>query len=95
MNRGLRQLHRRGQPSVAMIYFHPWEFDVDQPRLPMSAFRRLRTYVGMKKSRQRLVRLLQSTRFSRAIDVAELLKSRRSYLPQFQVQAAAEDYAVV
>src|SRR5947199_203390 len=35
MRAGLRQVSRTLKPSVGMLYFHPWEFDVDQPRLPL------------------------------------------------------------
>lgn len=56
MMRGIAQAHRAGYP--AMLYFHPWEFDADQPRLPLSSRQRFRTYVGIKSARRRLVRLL-------------------------------------
>ena len=35
MEKALRQSLRDCSPRVAMIYFHPWEFDPDQPRLPL------------------------------------------------------------
>src|SRR5207248_168187 len=34
MRAGLRQVARAAPPAVGMLYFHPWEFDLDQPRLP-------------------------------------------------------------
>ncbi len=57
MLNGIAQAHRAAQP--AMCYFHPWEFDPDQPRLGLRGLRRLRTYVGLNRSRLRLVRLMQ------------------------------------
>ncbi len=83
MERGLRQSQRDCRPSVAMIYFHPWEFDPEQPRLPLRAFSRFRTYVGMQRSRDRLDALLSHHRFSRALDVARRLEG--TGLPEFSL----------
>jgi polysaccharide deacetylase family protein (PEP-CTERM system associated) len=71
MRRGLIQTLRQGQPPVAMLYFHPWEFDPDQERLPLSRLSRFRTYVGLSRSRRRLATLLDQHVFARAVDVAE------------------------
>lgn len=73
MHRGLAQTLHQGQPAVAMLYFHPWEFDPEQERLPLTRLRYFRTYVGLKRSRVRLLKLLDLYRFERAIDVAESL----------------------
>ncbi|HTU89674.1 MAG TPA: XrtA system polysaccharide deacetylase [Gemmataceae bacterium] len=73
MRRGLVQTLRQGQPPVAMLYFHPWEFDPDQERLPLSRLSRFRTYVGLSRSRRRLATLLDQHVFVRAVDVAESL----------------------
>src|SRR5262249_3702607 len=35
LNRALRQIQRKCSPAVAMLYFHPWEFDPEQARLPL------------------------------------------------------------
>src|SRR5207248_1508972 len=48
MERALRQVARTCQPAVAMLYFHPWEFDPGQPRLPLGLLSRFRTYVGLE-----------------------------------------------
>lgn len=60
MRRGIEQMNRCGEP--AMLYFHPWEFDPDQPRMPLSRAARWRTYVGMDRTRSRLLRLLETYR---------------------------------
>ena len=75
MQRGLAQTMRQGQPPVAMLYFHPWEFDPDQERLPLSRLSRFRTYVGLSRSRGRLTALLDRHVFERAVDVAETLSA--------------------
>jgi polysaccharide deacetylase family protein (PEP-CTERM system associated) len=85
MRAGIEQFSRESfAPSV--LYFHPWEFDQDQPRLPLGRLSRWRTYVGIRKSRDRLQRLLERYRgrFARAIDVVETLAVRQASLPRFQ-----------
>lgn len=76
MRRGIAQTLRQGQPPVAMLYFHPWEFDPEQERLPLSRLSRFRTYVGLTRARERLEALLNQHVFERAVDVAEMLDSR-------------------
>ncbi len=82
----IRQTKRHCSPPVAMLYFHPWEFDPDQLRLPLGRLSRFRTYVGIKRSRSRLAALLSRHRFARAIDVAKRLDSRRDLLAGFAVE---------
>ncbi len=67
---GLAQVTRSCRPAVAMLYFHPWEFDSDQPRLPLPFLSGLRTYVGIRRTRERLASLLDRHRFVRAVDAA-------------------------
>ncbi len=90
MEAGLRQL-RRADPAVGVLYFHPWEFDPDQPRLPLGRLARWRTYVGVGRSATRLARLLarHEGRFRRAIDVVNELEPRADSLPRFRIPAAA------
>jgi polysaccharide deacetylase family protein (PEP-CTERM system associated) len=68
---------RRSDPSVAMLYFHPWEFDPGQPRLPLGGLNRFRTYVGIGSSRPRLASLLTRHRFARAIDVVRRIRAEK------------------
>ena len=41
----IRQMLRDTSPPVATLYFHPWEFDPNQARLPLGWLGRFRTYV--------------------------------------------------
>jgi hypothetical protein len=82
MERGIRQTMRQGRPPVVMMYFHPWEFDPEQQRLPLRRLNRFRTYVGLSRSRARLSRLLDRHTFQRAVDVADELDSGPT-LPAF------------
>jgi polysaccharide deacetylase family protein (PEP-CTERM system associated) len=87
MEAALDQVRRQGQPSVAMLYFHPWEFDPEQRRLPLRGLNRFRTYVGMRSSRRRLGALLGRLRFTRAADVARELLPAAEQLPLFTLAA--------
>ena len=74
--RALRQTANDCHPPVATLYFHPWEFDPDQARLPLRGLNRFRTYVGLSRTRGRLTRLLARHRFTRAADMAAELRRR-------------------
>jgi len=87
MERALAQVRRDGRPPVAMLYFHPWEFDPEQPRLPLRGLSRFRTYVGIDRSRARLTALLARHRFGCAIDVARRLDRSRHALSSFSLTA--------
>ncbi len=57
-----------GQPC--MFYFHPWEVDPDQPRVPgASARSRFRHYVNLQRMEGKLRRLLKDFRWGRADEV--------------------------
>jgi polysaccharide deacetylase family protein (PEP-CTERM system associated) len=87
LERALHQLKLTGIPGAAVLYFHPWEFDPDQERLPLSRLKRWRTYVGVKSSRPRLRELLARHRFTRAIDAVQELERQRATLPRFTLAA--------
>ena len=58
---GLRAVNAAGRPFMA--YFHPWEFDPDQPRLPAGRLQRFRHYVNLHRTEARLRQLLRDFRF--------------------------------
>jgi polysaccharide deacetylase family protein (PEP-CTERM system associated) len=86
MERAFAQVRRACDPPVTMLYFHPWEFDPDQPRLPLGRLSRFRTYVNIGRSRARLTALLSRHRFARAADVAAVIAARPA-LPTFPLFA--------
>lgn len=94
MERALRQTERTCIPSVAMLYFHPWEFDPEQLQLPLGKLSRLRTYVGIGRSRERLKSLLDRHRFTRALDVAKQLSAQRDLLNTFELVASETPQAL-
>ena len=56
LSRALKNQH-------VIMYFHPWEFDPDQPRIPLPAFKKFRHYVGLKKNRAKFTSLLDDFKF--------------------------------
>jgi polysaccharide deacetylase family protein (PEP-CTERM system associated) len=79
----LRQTSQSCRPAVANLYFHPWEFDTDQKRLPLGRLSRFRTYVGINRSASRLTALLEKHTFVRAVDAARALQPTVDSLPCF------------
>ena len=53
---------RQRTPSV--FYIHPWELDVEQPRVKVSLPTRLRHYAGIRRTAPRLERLLSDFSFT-------------------------------
>ena len=64
--RGVRSLNRRGHPAV--LYFHPWEIDPQQPHMWGPAGFRFRHYVGLRGMRDKLDRLLGEFSFITAAE---------------------------
>jgi polysaccharide deacetylase family protein (PEP-CTERM system associated) len=62
----LRQCQHRGQPGT--FYIHPWELDPGQPRFPVPWLTRVRHYGGLRRTEERLERLLAEFRFTAVRD---------------------------
>jgi polysaccharide deacetylase family protein (PEP-CTERM system associated) len=60
-----------GQP--AMVYFHPWELDPEQPRIPAPLRSRLRHYTNLGGMQNKIERLLKDFRFSTLSEVCKNL----------------------
>ena len=61
----LRRVNRQDR-SPAVFYFHPWEIDVDQPKVCGIGFKtRFRHYVNIGRMEQRLGQLLQDFSWGR------------------------------
>lgn len=63
--RGLRRVNRRDRhPGV--FYFHPWEIDPQQPRVPgVTLKNRVRHYLNLRRTAPRVERLMRDFRFDR------------------------------
>jgi hypothetical protein len=47
-----------------VFYIHPWEFDAEQPRLPLPLMTRVRHYRGLRNTEERVERLLTEFSFT-------------------------------
>jgi polysaccharide deacetylase family protein (PEP-CTERM system associated) len=66
----IRRMNAEGHPAI--LYFHPWEFDPDQPRFPIPALQRIRHYTNLNTTESKLKELLSSVRFAPLRDVITL-----------------------
>jgi polysaccharide deacetylase family protein (PEP-CTERM system associated) len=65
--RAVRQLNDAGMPAV--VYTHPWEYDVEQPRVALPRLQALRHYGRLATTRGKLARLLRDFEFGTCRDV--------------------------
>ena len=64
---------REGRPVI--YYIHPREIDPDHPRLPMSFYRKFKSYVNLKSTETKIKRLMGDFKFVRFIDYLDRLES--------------------
>ena len=67
-----------GQPGI--VYLHPWEFDPEQPRLPVKGLSAFRHYVNLRGTATKLEGLLDDFAFAPATEVLHdcgVVESRR------------------
>jgi polysaccharide deacetylase family protein (PEP-CTERM system associated) len=84
-SRLLHQIRQEGRPLN--VYLHPWEVDVDQPRIAASLKSRFRHYQNLKTMTPKLVKLLAGFRLS---TMSEVLNESQAALPaDVPVQVAA------
>lgn len=57
----LIQAEKRNAPAT--LYIHPWELDIDQPRVNVSLKTRIRHYGGLRRTAPRLQELFRQFRF--------------------------------
>jgi polysaccharide deacetylase family protein (PEP-CTERM system associated) len=61
----IRQINERDR-QPAMFYFHPWELDAEQPRIPgVGAKTRFRHYLNLHRTAPRIACLLRDFRWNR------------------------------
>jgi hypothetical protein len=70
--RGIRHINQE-EKQPAMVYFHPWEIDPDQPRIRASFRSRLRHYTNLSRMERKLERLLRDFRFTTLSKACEQL----------------------
>jgi polysaccharide deacetylase family protein (PEP-CTERM system associated) len=77
----IQRLHREGLPAI--IYTHPWELDLAQPRIQVTAREQITHFLGRATLRAKFHRLFTDFRF---VPLRELLdtadeSSKRSVIP--------------
>ena len=68
-SRLLRQIRNENRPLN--VYLHPWEVDVDQPRIAASLKSRFRHYQNLKTMAPKVDRLLSAFRLGTMSDVLD------------------------
>jgi polysaccharide deacetylase family protein (PEP-CTERM system associated) len=63
MAAGIRRVNQKEQ-RPACIYLHPWEIDVDQPRIAHGFVSQIRTYTGIAGMAKKLARLVTDFHFA-------------------------------
>jgi polysaccharide deacetylase family protein (PEP-CTERM system associated) len=84
--RGLRAINAEGRPFA--VYLHPWELDPEQPRLRPGRLRAFRHYVNLRRTEQRLERLVRDFRLGTLSAVYAHLHAR-GLVPLWDLTAAA------
>ncbi|MGE3396239.1 MAG: XrtA system polysaccharide deacetylase [Sphingomonas sp.] len=65
----VRRVNREARPAI--FYFHPWEIDPDQPRVPHASMRsKFRHYTNLEAMRPKLLRLLRAHDWGRTDEIA-------------------------
>lgn len=75
----VRQVNRDARPAI--IYFHPWEIDPEQPRVPGAPLKsRIRHYTNLARMAPKLRRLIGDFEWSR---VEDILPAQREAAPRW------------
>jgi len=72
--RAVASINRHGHPAI--VYFHPWELDPDQPRLGLTGLPKFRHYINIGTMHAKLDRLLDAHQFAPVRDVLAPLLSQ-------------------
>jgi len=67
---GIGQCNKKGRPAV--FYLHPWEIDPGQPRIEVPFLKKMRHYINLDKTEDRLKRLLKDFQFTAIKEVLNL-----------------------
>lgn len=72
----LRAMNAAGVPGI--VYTHPWEYDPEQPRLPLGGLSALRHYGRLSSTEPKLVRLLREFRFTTCAEILDAVRGHRA-----------------
>lgn len=68
IRRGIAFINQQ-EKQPAVLYFHPWEIDPDQPRIKAGLKSRFRHYLNLDKTEGKLVHLVRNLKFAPMRDV--------------------------
>ena len=74
---GIERLNRV-ERTPAIFYIHPWEIDMNQPRIAAGPLARFRHYRNLGKTEARLRRMLRDFRFSTVANVVQSVRLQTS-----------------
>ena len=72
----IRRINKQGFPAI--IYFHPWEIDSNQPRQKGPLKSRLRHYTNLKTTETKLIKILSKFRFGTMAEVFKLQENKKA-----------------
>ena len=79
VSRGLLQRVNRRDRQPVIFFFHPWEIDPEQPRVPgIDAKTRFRHYLNLHRMEGRVRHLLQDFRWGRMDEIFLYGEERRA-----------------
>lgn len=67
IRRQIQKTNKKGEPTI--VYLHPREIDINQPRLDLPWGKRFKSYINIQHTESKLKRLLNDFSFSRCKDV--------------------------
>lgn len=82
---GIAQLLQSGEAAVATLYFHPWEFDLEQQCLPLRRPGKYRTYIGIRGSQERFVKFVECYVFQSMVDSARQFENKKTKIHYFGI----------
>jgi len=70
LRRGIQSInHQEGKPAV--LYFHPWEIDPEQPRIKAGLKSSFRHYLNLARTETKIRHLLKNIKFSNMAEVLQ------------------------
>ena len=66
----IKRINKKGHPAIA--YLHPWEFDMEQPKMDLPLSRSFMHYFNLKSAPGKVEGLLRNFKFAPVRDVLSL-----------------------
>ena len=67
VKKAICRINSEGKPVI--VYVHPWEFDIEQPKIRSSRVNNFKHYVNISKTEGKLKQLLRDFEFTSIIDI--------------------------